>query len=66
MVSWCSCAVIPRGRAGGIISGHDYWAVDPGVMEAVNEAFAESTFEVASNTRIWWSTVPQAASGSTP
>ncbi len=53
-------------KPGGIISGHNYWAIDPGVMEAVNEAFTETSFDVASNTRIWWSTIPQIDSGSTP
>lgn len=36
---------------GGILAGHDYWAAEPGVMDAVNgSGFA---FEVVSNTRIF-------------
>lgn len=39
-------------RPGGLIAGHDYWPVDSGVMDAVNEVFPEG-FEVAQGTRIW-------------
>lgn len=36
---------------GGILAGHDYWAADPGVMDAVN-AFCPQ-FRVLPDTRIW-------------
>lgn len=36
---------------GGILAGHDYWAADPGVMDAVN-AFC-LRFRVLPDTRIW-------------
>jgi hypothetical protein len=36
---------------GGILAGHDYWPVDPGVIDAVNQC--GSGFEVFSNTRIF-------------
>lgn len=35
----------------GILAGHDYWAADPGVMDAVN-AFCPK-FRVIPDTRIW-------------
>jgi hypothetical protein len=38
-------------RPGGIVCGHDYWACDAGVMNAVNET---GPFSVAEGTRIWW------------
>jgi predicted O-methyltransferase YrrM len=38
-------------KPGGIVCGHDYWAKDTGVMDAVNET---GEFNVASGTRIWW------------
>ena len=38
-------------KPGGIICGHDYWAQDPGVMDAVNDT---GEFRVVSGTRIWW------------
>ena len=40
-------------KPGGLICGHDYWPVDVGVMEAVNDAF-EGRHEIATGTRIWW------------
>jgi predicted O-methyltransferase YrrM len=40
----------PHVKRGGIICGHDYWAKDSGVMDAVNET---GTFHVVSGTRIW-------------
>lgn len=40
-------------RPGGIIAGHDYWPIDTGVIEAVNEAFA-GTHSTAADTRIWY------------
>jgi predicted O-methyltransferase YrrM len=45
-------AWLPLLRPGGIISGHDYWAVHPGVMCAVNDVFKDS-FKVVDGTRIW-------------
>lgn len=45
-------AWLPLLRPGGIIAGHDYWAVDAGVMCAVNEVFKDS-FKVVDGTRIW-------------
>jgi hypothetical protein len=39
-------------RPGGIIAGHDYWPVDLGVMEAVNETLA-GRFTVVPGTRMW-------------
>lgn len=41
----------PLVKPGGIIAGHDYWARDPGVMDAVNSL--GRSFEVAEGTRIW-------------
>lgn len=38
---------------GGIISGHDYWPVHVGVMDAVNEVFGDS-FGIVPGTRIWY------------
>lgn len=45
----------PMVRGGGMVLGHDYWARDPGVMEAVHEFFGTRglTFEVVSQTRLW-------------
>lgn len=43
---------MPLIRQGGIISGHDYWPRNPGVMDAVNELIPN--FRVAPDTRIWW------------
>lgn len=42
-------------QPGGRIFGHDYWAVWPGVMEAVNEFFGTRglEFEVIPQTRLW-------------
>lgn len=42
---------LPLMNPGGIICGHDYWAGDVGVMDAVNEVFGE-TFTVPAG-RIW-------------
>jgi predicted O-methyltransferase YrrM len=39
-------------RPGGIISGHDYWPRDVGVMDAVSESF-HGRFTVVPGTRIW-------------
>lgn len=36
---------------GGILAGHDYWAADPGVMDAVNACCPK--FQVLPDTRIW-------------
>jgi len=36
---------------GGIMSGHDYWPAERGVMEAVNHCLP--SFRVLPNTRIW-------------
>lgn len=38
-------------KPSGFICGHDYWARDAGVMDAVNET---GEFSVPSGTRIWW------------
>jgi hypothetical protein len=46
-------AWVPLVRNGGMICGHDYWAADPGVMDAVNEYFKEG-FSVVPDTRIWF------------
>ena len=43
----------PLLREGGIVCGHDYWAADPGVMDAVQQQFG-GRHQVATNTRIWW------------
>lgn len=43
-------------RPGGIISGHDYWPVDSGVMEAVNEVLG-GRFQVVPGTRIWYARI---------
>jgi hypothetical protein len=43
-------------RPGGIISGHDYWPCDIGVMDAVNEAFGRG-FKTVPETRIWFAEV---------
>jgi len=45
-------AWMPLVRSGGIIAGHDYWAVHTGVMDAVNDVFQEN-FDIVPNTRIW-------------
>lgn len=37
-------------RPGGLLCGHDYWPVDSGVMDAVNET---GPFVVVPETRIW-------------
>lgn len=46
---------LPLINPGGIICGHDYWARNAEVMDAVNNTLAD--FQVASNTRIWWKRV---------
>jgi hypothetical protein len=45
----------PLVRSGGTLFGHDYWAVQPGVIEAVQEFFGRRalSFELLSQTRIW-------------
>jgi len=43
---------LPFLRPGGIISGHDFWSRDAGVMEAVHQTLP--SFKVAKNTRIWY------------
>ena len=43
----------PLIKPGGILSGHDYWPKDAGVMDAVNELVPG--FQVAPGTRIWFS-----------
>lgn len=40
-------------KPGGLICGHDYWAKDVGVMDAVNEVFS-GAHGVVSGTRIWF------------
>ena len=40
-------------KPGGLICGHDYWAKDVGVMDAVNEVF-EGRHSVVPGTRIWF------------
>lgn len=45
---------LPFLRTGGLLSGHDYWPANAGVMSAVQETLADN-FQVASNTRIWFS-----------
>jgi len=39
-------------KKGGIIAGHDYWAKDVGVMDAVNEVF-EGKAIIFEGSRIW-------------
>lgn len=46
-------AWLPLLRPGGIISGHDYWTANTGVMCAVNDVFKDR-FEVVPQTRIWF------------
>lgn len=41
----------PFVKPGGLICGHDYWAKDVGVMNAVNET---GPFAIVEGTRIWW------------
>lgn len=41
----------------GLLCGHDYWEVHPGVMDAVNEFVPD--FSVAPKTRIWNSEIHQ-------
>lgn len=43
-------------RPGGIMLGHDFWAFDDGVMNAVNEFFGERQlkFDVVPETRLWF------------
>jgi hypothetical protein len=43
----------PLLREGGTMCGHDYWAADPGVMDAVQRQFG-GRHQTATNTRIWW------------
>jgi hypothetical protein len=43
---------LPLLRPGGIMAGHDYSPRNPGVMDAVNDAFP-GRFQVAEATRIW-------------
>jgi hypothetical protein len=45
----------PFVRSGGVVFGHDYWARDPGVIEAVHEFFGtrELSFDVLGQTRLW-------------
>lgn len=45
-------AWLPLVRPGGLICGHDYWARDAGVMDAVNDLLPD--FQVVSTTRIWY------------
>lgn len=42
---------------GGRIIGHDFWAANPGVIDAVEELF-DGKFSVESETRIWHTTKP--------
>lgn len=45
----------PHVAPGGIMLGHDYWAVTAGVMEAVSEFFGsrDLQFETIPQTRLW-------------
>lgn len=45
-------SILPFLKKGGTIAGHDYWANDRGVMNAVNDNFTD--FNVIENTRIWY------------
>lgn len=45
-------AWLPLLNSGGIIAGHDYATLYPGVQEAVNEIFGDR-FTVCPGTRIW-------------
>lgn len=45
-------ACLPLLKSGGIISGHDYWSGNVGVMCAVQDVFKDG-FELVPKTRIW-------------
>lgn len=48
---------LPFVRPGGVLAGHDYWPVHPGLMTAVREQFGDSVHLVP-DTRIWWTRTP--------
>lgn len=50
---------LPKVKAGGILSGHDYHPRFPGVITAVKEAFGDN-FEVLENSSIWTVHAPEA------
>jgi len=58
----------PMLKPGGILFGHDYWNMHPGVIEAVNECFGKGGvyaggFHVHDDTRIWIHTKPEIKQG---
>ena len=46
-------AWMPLLTPGGIISGHDYWSANVGVMDAVNHVLKDR-FAIVPGTRLWW------------
>lgn len=45
----------PKVRAGGIVAGHDYGAIWPGVVEAVHEYVANNGLKLHLGTdSLWW------------
>jgi hypothetical protein len=44
-------------KPGGLLMGHDFWAANPGVIDAVQELLVGS-FKVVENTRIWYTFKP--------
>lgn len=50
----------PKVRAGGIVAGHDYGAIWPGVVEAVHEYVANNGLKLHLGTdSIWWFQKPE-------
>jgi hypothetical protein len=49
-------AWFPKVKSGGLLIGHDYWAAQPGVIEAVEEFFGTRslTYEIIPQTRLWF------------
>lgn len=45
---------LPKVRKGGLVSGHDYAAKFPGVVQAVDEAFNKQAEISKINSRVWW------------
>lgn len=44
----------PKLKPGGILGGHDYWASELGVVEAVNEFIIESKTTLYGDINDWW------------
>lgn len=41
-------------KSGGLIAGHDYHGLYPGVVKAVNEIFSKQVKTSGKRSRIWW------------